>query len=72
MDFFVKLVVWYNQTFFLVYSCYIYPCIIFFFIFINVGVRVSLRAPRLISRALKLTTMEASSDHHISNHKART
>jgi hypothetical protein len=25
--------------------------------FINVGVRVSLRAPRLIPRALKLTTM---------------
>ena len=32
--------------------------IVFFFFFkFNVGVRVSLRAPRLIPRALKLTTM---------------
>jgi hypothetical protein len=30
---------------------------IFFFFLFNVGVRASLRAPRLISRALKLTTM---------------
>jgi len=29
----------------------------FFFFFIIVGVRASLRAPRLIPRALKLTTM---------------
>ena len=31
--------------------------VLFFFFFIIVGVRASLRAPRLISRALKLTTM---------------
>jgi hypothetical protein len=36
------------------------------------GVRASLRLPRLISRALKLMIMQASSDHHISNHKVRT
>jgi hypothetical protein len=30
---------------------------LFFFFYFNVGVRVSLRAPRLISRARKLTTM---------------
>jgi hypothetical protein len=29
--------------------------------FFNVGVHVSLRVPRLISRVLKLTTMQASS-----------
>jgi len=40
--------------------------------FINAGVWVSLCAPRLISRALKLTIMEASSGHHISNHRVRT
>jgi len=35
------------------------------------GVRASLRAPRLIPRALKLTTMQASSCHHMSNHRTR-
>jgi hypothetical protein len=32
-------------------------CFFFFLLFINMGVRASLRAPRLISRTLKLTIM---------------
>jgi hypothetical protein len=37
----------------------------FVIIIINVGVRVSLRTPRLILWALKLTTMQISSCHEI-------
>jgi len=43
-----------------------------YFFFINVSVRVSLRAPRLILQVLKLTTVKISSGYHISNHRART
>jgi hypothetical protein len=45
---------------------------IYFIIIINVGVRANLHAPRLIPRALKLTTIEAFSGHHINNHMVRT
>jgi len=38
---------------------------IYFFIIINMSVRVSLRAPRLILRILKLTTMLVSSGSKI-------
>jgi len=38
----------------------------FFLKKINIGI------PRLILRVLKLTTMQASSDHHISNHRTQT
>jgi hypothetical protein len=41
------------------------------FFLINVGIRASLCAPRLISRALKLTTMQASNNYHISNHRGQ-
>jgi hypothetical protein len=44
----------------------------FFIIIINMDVRTSLRAPRLIPWALKLTTMQTFGGHHISNHRART
>ena len=47
------------QTFFIILSIKIIIQInyILFFCIINVGVRISLRVPRLIPRALKLTTM---------------
>jgi len=44
----------------------------FNFFFFNMNVRISLRVLQLISRTLKLTTMKASSGHHMNNHRART
>jgi len=41
---------------------FIFPSFSFFLNIINVGVRISLRALRLIPRSLKLTTMYASSN----------
>jgi hypothetical protein len=40
-------------------------CVCIYIYIINVGVRANLHVPRLISRILKLTTMEASSGHEI-------
>ena len=45
---------------------------LYFFIIINIDVQASLNVPRLISHALKLMIMQASSDHYISNHMTRT
>jgi hypothetical protein len=36
----------------------------YFFFFINMGVRINLRAPRLILRALKLMNIQTSDDYH--------
>ena len=43
-----------------------------FFIITRVGIRISLRVPRLIPRALKLMTMQVfSGHHHINNYRTR-
>ena len=41
------------------------------FFFINMDVRANLYVPWLISRALKLTAMQASNNYHISNHRGQ-